>query len=108
MTSQLYTGDTTRISIPTASVGSHGARDAGFAFGGIIMPVKEKELEDYICNYPEMLLPGLRIIKRQASVYHGIIDIVAWQDYLWKPNLHIQRPVVIELKAGIIRDKDVT
>lgn len=62
------------------------------------MNISEKELEDYICEYPEIVQPSLYIIDRQAQLPHGRLDILGMMN---------DRPVVMELKAGALREKDV-
>ena len=68
--------------------------------------LSERKLEAYVCKHPSEVLPGLSIVKRQASVPHGVIDIIGWQDYELD-GLHILQPAIIELKAIVALPKDV-
>lgn len=68
----------------------------------------EKDVEDYICKYPQEFLPGLRIIGRQVDVASGRIDILAFvQDKQDRGNQRFNHVAVIELKAGAIKGQDV-
>ena len=69
--------------------------------------MNERNLEEYICQHPLEALPGLSIIKRQATVPHGVIDLIGWQEYSLD-DLHIARPVIIELKAVVMLPKHVS
>lgn len=60
--------------------------------------ISEKQLEDFICKYPEYSLwQDVEIIGRQITLEHGRLDILAWDG----------RVLVIELKARTLEEKDV-
>ena len=54
----------------------------------------EKELEDIICKYPELIEQGLQLLGRQISVQNKFVDIVFIDRYGQK--------LIIELKKGTI------
>lgn len=61
--------------------------------------MNEKELEDYLENHLEAILPaGAVLIGRQIPLPHGRLDLLAW-DY--------GRTYVIELKARRLEENDV-
>lgn len=61
--------------------------------------MKEKELEDLICQHPRSILSADGIILgRQIPLAHGRLDILAW-DY--------GQTFVIELKVRPLQEKDI-
>lgn len=60
--------------------------------------MREKELEDYICDHPECMPGPFEVFGRQVRTPHGIVDILGFDD------MSIN---VIELKAGPLREADI-
>lgn len=56
--------------------------------------ISEKQLEDWICEHPETVMPDLQIIGRQVPLEHGILDILGTNG---------MAIYAIELKAGPIK-----
>ncbi len=59
----------------------------------------EKQFEDLICQYPELIEEGLTLKGRQITLYGRRMDI------LFEDNL--KRKLIIELKVGPIKDEHV-
>lgn len=59
----------------------------------------EKDFEDIICKYPELIEEGLILISRQLSLYGRRIDILFEDKF--------KRKLLIELKAGPIKDDHI-
>jgi len=61
--------------------------------------ISERELEDFICQYPVYSLwEGTEIIGRQITLLHGRLDILAWDG---------KRTLVIELKVRQLEEEDI-
>lgn len=61
--------------------------------------IKEVDFEDIICCYPELIEDGLTFIGRQISIYGRRMDILFRDRY--------KRQLIIELKAGPIKDQHI-
>jgi hypothetical protein len=59
----------------------------------------EKDFEDIICKYPELIEEGLILIGRQLSLYGRRMDILFEDKF--------KRKLIIELKAGPIKDDHI-
>jgi len=59
----------------------------------------EKDFEDIICKYPELIEEGLILTGRQLSLYGRRMDILFEDKF--------KRKLIIELKAGPIKDEHV-
>lgn len=59
----------------------------------------EKDFEDIICKYPELIEEGLILIDRQLSLYGRRMDILFEDKF--------KRKLIIELKAGPIKDDHI-
>ena len=59
----------------------------------------EKDFEDIICEYPELIEDGLKLVGRQKVMYSRRIDIL-FQD-------KFSRKLLIELKKGPIKDEHI-
>ncbi len=59
----------------------------------------EKDFEDALAKYPELIEEGLRLIGRQKVLYGRRIDLL-FEDKL-------QRQLLVELKSGPIRDEHI-
>ena len=59
--------------------------------------MKEKDFEDIIVKYPELIEPDLRFIGRQVYLHGRTMDIL-FQD-------KFQRKLIVELKNGPIKDE---
>ncbi len=59
----------------------------------------EKDFEDIICKYPELIEEGLILIGRQLSLYGRRMDILFEDKF--------KRKLIIELKAGPIKDEHI-
>jgi hypothetical protein len=59
----------------------------------------EKDFEDIICKYPELIEEGLKLIGRQLSLYGRRMDVLFEDKF--------KRKLIIELKAGPIKDEHV-
>jgi hypothetical protein len=59
----------------------------------------EKDFEDIICKYPELIEEGLILIGRQLSLYGRRMDIIFEDKF--------KRKLIIELKAGPIKDDHI-
>ena len=59
----------------------------------------EKDFEDIICKYPELIEEGLILIGRQLSLYGRRMDILFEDKF--------KRKLILELKAGPIKDEHV-
>jgi len=66
--------------------------------------LSERQLEDFVCEYPEYAFgEGVEIIGRQVRVDHGIIDILAYNGGTeFEPSV-----MIIELKVKPLREGDV-
>lgn len=60
---------------------------------------KEKDLEEIIATYPEIIEPQLNLIGRQVSVYGRRIDLLFRDAH--------ERQLIIELKNGPIKDEHI-
>jgi hypothetical protein len=75
-----------------------------FMYGTLIYLItleimKEKDLEDLICKYPDVIENGLSLIGRQVTIFGRRIDLL-FQD-------KFGRQLLIELKAGPIKDEHI-
>ncbi len=61
--------------------------------------IPEKVFEDIICKYPELVENGLTLKGRQITLYGRRIDILFEDKY--------NRKLIIELKAGPIKDEHI-
>ena len=61
--------------------------------------MREKELENYICNHPECMPGPFEVLGRQVKTPHGIIDILGIENG--------QIINVIELKLGYLTEADI-
>lgn len=61
--------------------------------------ITEKEFEDILCKYPELIEPDLRLKDRQAHIYGRRMDIVFEDKF--------NRTLIIELKRGPIKDEHI-
>jgi len=61
--------------------------------------LSEKQLEDIICKYPELLEQGLTLKGRQIHVYGKIMDILFEDKF--------GQDLVVELKKGTVSRQDV-
>ncbi len=59
----------------------------------------EKDFEDIICKYPELIEEGLILIGRQLSLYGRRMDVLFEDKF--------KRKLIIELKAGPIKDEHI-
>lgn len=59
--------------------------------------MRERDLEDWICNNPKSIHEDVEILGRQVVLPNGILDILAWDGNI----------LVIELKARSLQSKDV-
>jgi DNA-directed RNA polymerase subunit F len=59
----------------------------------------EKEFEDIICKYPELIEEGLILTGRQLSLYGRRMDVLFEDKF--------KRKLIIELKAGPIKDDHI-
>lgn len=60
--------------------------------------MREKELEDHICEAPETLFgTGAEILGRQVQLPHGVADIIVW----------VHKTLVVELKTRPLKDQDI-
>lgn len=59
----------------------------------------EKDFEDIICKYPELIEDGLKLIGRQLSLYGRRMDILFEDKF--------KRKLIIELKVGPIKDDHI-
>jgi hypothetical protein len=57
----------------------------------------EKDFEDIICKYPELIEDDLKLIDRQLTIYGRRIDLL-FED-------RFKRKLIVELKAGPIKDE---
>jgi Holliday junction resolvase-like predicted endonuclease len=64
--------------------------------------VKERELEDWICNHPYVLGEEAVLIGRQITLEHGRLDILAVR----RPY-PTQQVLVVELKTRQLKQRDV-
>lgn len=62
------------------------------------MHIRERDMADWICTYPDTLLEDLEIIGREVTLEHGRLDLLGWYpDGTW----------VIELKTGPLTEYSV-
>jgi RecB family endonuclease NucS len=59
----------------------------------------EKQFEDLICQYPELIEEGLTLKGRQITLYGRRMDIL-FEDRL-------KRKLIVELKIGPIKDEHI-
>jgi len=63
---------------------------------------RECDLEDWLYHNPAALGDCVEMIGRQVRTPHGLIDLLAWAEYPGLPEYQ-----VIELKARVVRERDV-
>ena len=61
--------------------------------------MKEKDFEEILIKYPELIEDGLKIVGRQLSIYGRRMDIL-FEDKL-------KRKLIVELKVGTIKDEHI-
>jgi RecB family endonuclease NucS len=61
--------------------------------------MKEKDLEDIVCKYPDLIEEGLTFKGRQVHLYGKIIDIMFEDKFKQK--------LIVELKIGAIDRKHI-
>lgn len=59
--------------------------------------VQEKDFEDIVCKYPELIEDGLELIDRQRTLYGRRINILFLDKF--------KRKLILELKIGLINDE---
>lgn len=63
------------------------------------MQLLEKQIEDILCKYPELIVEDLTLVGRQVTVYKSRIDILFENKF--------NRKLIVELERGPIKDKDI-
>jgi len=63
---------------------------------------RECDLEDWLYHNPAALGDGVEMVGRQVRTPHGVLDLLAWAEYPILPEYQ-----VIELKARLVRERDV-
>lgn len=61
--------------------------------------IKEKDFEDILCKYSELIEPGLEFKGRQIRIYGRRMDIIFEDDF--------NRTLIVELKIGPIKDEHI-
>lgn len=60
--------------------------------------MRERDIADWICTYPDTLLDELEIIGREVVLEHGRLDLLGWYPCGTQ---------VIELKTGALKERNV-
>lgn len=61
------------------------------------MKILEKQIEDILCKYPELIEDGLTVTDRQKTIHKRRMDILFKDKY--------GRDLIVELKRGAIKDE---
>jgi hypothetical protein len=65
----------------------------------MITMIREKDFEDILCKYPELIEEGLVLKGRQVTLYGRRMDIL-FED-------RFKRRLIVELKSGPIKDEHI-